>query len=75
MERQGQPWPEKTMMPLIGLILLLLTAPALASDNSLVARVIDGDTIVVGGQKIRYIGINAPEAHRNEASGNVYEYL
>lgn len=63
------------MIPLISLIILLLTAPTLASDNSLVARVINGDTIVVGGQKIRYIGINAPEAHRNGASENVYEYL
>lgn len=28
---------------------------------SLVTRVVDGDTIEVGGQKVRYIGVNTPE--------------
>lgn len=49
-----------------GLIVLLLNISVLASDSFLVIKVIDGDTIVAGGQKIRYIGVNAPEIHRTD---------
>src|SRR3990167_6858584 len=54
------------MIPLIGLI-LFLTIPTQASDNFLITRVIDGDTIVLSdGQKVRYIGVNAPETKRTD---------
>lgn len=35
-----------------------------AADTHMVARVLDGDTIVLaGGEKVRYIGIDAPELY------------
>ncbi|HSG05060.1 MAG TPA: thermonuclease family protein, partial [Nitrospiria bacterium] len=45
----------------------LLAQPPLpgVSEPVEVARVIDGDTIeLVGGERIRYLGIDAPETHR-----------
>lgn len=50
-------------MPLILLLLLALlaAAPALAADITGPARVVDGDTLVVAGEKIRLEGIDAPE--------------
>ena len=53
--------PRGKLLPplLLGLLSLTLAAPALAER---VARVIDGDTIVlVGGEKVRYIGVDTPE--------------
>ena len=44
------------------LALLLLAFPALAEDITGSARVIDGDTIEVAGQRIRLHGIDAPES-------------
>ena len=41
--------------------LLLASAPAWAQDITGPARVIDGDTIDVAGQRIRLHGIDAPE--------------
>ena len=40
---------------------LLATSPLMAADHQGPARVIDGDTIEVGGLKIRLHGIDAPE--------------
>ncbi len=36
-------------------------AASVPSGFVLVTRVVDGDTIEVGGQKVRYIGVNTPE--------------
>ncbi len=44
------------------LALLLLAFPALAEDITSHARVIDGDTIEVAGERIRLHGIDAPES-------------
>ena len=43
------------------LAMLLVAAPALA-DTTGPARVIDGDTIDVAGERIRFHGIDAPES-------------
>ena len=40
--------------------------PARRGDRVLVDRVVDGDTIVLAtGERVRYIGIDAPEVGRN----------
>ncbi|MEE9290942.1 MAG: thermonuclease family protein, partial [Alphaproteobacteria bacterium] len=43
-------------------IALLVSAPAWAQDITGSARVIDGDTIDISGQRIRIHGIDAPES-------------
>ena len=43
---------------------LLLATPALAQDITGPARVIDGDTLDVAGQRIRLYGIDAPEKNQ-----------
>jgi micrococcal nuclease len=55
---------------LLALLPLLLTGPASSAPGNLeatVARVVDGDTIVVRVygrlEKVRYIGVNTPEVH------------
>jgi micrococcal nuclease len=57
-------------IPVLGLVLALLLAAALASAGPLdgtVVRVVDGDTIHVRVgerlEKVRYIGVNTPEVH------------
>jgi len=49
---------------LVVLLFVLLRSAGCASNTEIavVARVVDGDTIViVGGERVRYIGIDAPE--------------
>ncbi len=48
------------MLRFIALIFVLLGAPAFAAPNGTV-RVIDADTIDVGGTRVRLFGIDAPE--------------
>ncbi len=50
-------------MRALTIALCLLVTPALA-DVTGVASVIDGDTIEVHGQRIRFHGINAPESRQ-----------
>lgn len=45
----------------LALSLLLISAPGLAQPVSGEASVIDGDTLVIGAEKIRLFGIDAPE--------------
>ena len=45
-----------------GILLLALTAPAGAATVQGIASVVDGDTLVVQGERIRLHGIDAPEA-------------
>jgi endonuclease YncB( thermonuclease family) len=58
------------MQPVVHLVLLLalLASPALAAERLVGrARVIDGDTIVVGGVHVRLQGVTAPEvAHSGQ---------
>lgn len=50
--------------PLLVVCGLLLSSPPAIAYEASVARVIDGDTIhLSNGEKVRYIGINAPELH------------
>lgn len=43
------------------LVAIICTYQALAGEISGAARVVDGDTVVVGGEKVRLNGIDAPE--------------
>lgn len=60
---------------IIALSLAWLSNPALAVDLSGTARVIDGDTIVIGDTHIRLWGIDAPERQQTcqGKNGDVYE--
>ncbi len=50
--------------PLLVVCGLLLSSPPATAYEATVARVIDGDTIVLSNrERVRYIGINAPELH------------
>ena len=42
-------------------LIVLVSSSALAADLTGVPRVVDGDTIIVGGMKVRLEGIDAPE--------------
>ena len=47
------------MKKLIGILVLSLLWSGISSANSL--RVVDGDTIILNGEKIRFSGIDTPE--------------
>ncbi len=47
------------MKKLIGILVLCLLWNGISSANNL--RIVDGDTIILNGQKIRFLGIDAPE--------------
>ena len=50
-------------MRALTIALCLLASPALA-DVASVARIIDGDTLEIHGQRIRLHGIDAPESRQ-----------
>jgi micrococcal nuclease len=63
-----------TILTIICVLLILLPESSFAASWNQVKWVVDGDTVVlVDGQKVRYIGINAPELahddHRAEPYG------
>ena len=47
------------MKKLIGILVLCLLWNGISSANNL--RIVDGDTIILNGEKIRFLGIDAPE--------------
>ena len=54
---------KRCLSVLLTLLITLACTPS-APGQALVVRVIDGDTIELGtGQRVRYIGIDAPETH------------
>ena len=48
-------------MKLLSVLLFLLASPALAESITGVPRIVDGDSLVIDGVKIRLHGIDAPE--------------
>ena len=62
--------------PLFLLVALILTLAACRSEAGRTVRVryvIDGDTVVLStGEKVRYLGINAPEVAHDEAPGEPF---
>jgi micrococcal nuclease len=58
-EPTPEPTPKPTREPVLG------TAPVGATEEAIVVRVVDGDTIVVdrgfGDERVRYIGVDTPE--------------
>ena len=64
---------------LIHLLLILITfiflIPAYSQDMVKVGRVIDGDTLLLTtGEKVRLIGIDAPESRVNPGAGKQVEW-
>jgi endonuclease YncB( thermonuclease family) len=63
------------MIPFLIAILLLLSPPALAQQTvSGPARAIDGDTLAIGEERLRLLGIDAPESGQacRDAQGTPY---
>ena len=55
------------------LIILLFQQTSLADTWNRVKLVVDGDTLILSnGQKVRYIGINAPELARDDHEAEPY---
>jgi endonuclease YncB( thermonuclease family) len=62
-----------TLRSLIVLAMLMLPLPALAATVEGRARVVDGDTLEVAGQKVRLFGVDAPELDQScERGGRVW---
>ena len=62
-----------TLRSLIVLAVLMLPVPALATTVEGRARVVDGDTLEVAGQKVRLFGVDAPELDQScERGGRVW---
>ncbi|MCO6407365.1 thermonuclease family protein [Hoeflea alexandrii] len=59
---------------LLTICVLVATSPAAASDIAGRASVVDGDTIEIQGKRIRFDGIDAPEARQScqDATGKSY---
>ncbi|MBT5571756.1 MAG: thermonuclease family protein [Alphaproteobacteria bacterium] len=55
------------MIRLLAVLLLLLASPALADSTTGIPRIVDGDSLVINGVKVRLHGIDAPE--RNQTCG------
>jgi endonuclease YncB( thermonuclease family) len=59
------PWSSRALVPLVAGVLLIIwvgTPPGLPSGPIVgESRVVDGDTLDVGGRRIRLVGIDAPE--------------
>jgi len=60
---------------LAALVLLLSCAPALAGEWVGRARVVDGDTIAIDGQRLRLVAMDAPEIDQTcgDARGREYD--
>jgi micrococcal nuclease len=57
----------------VGLLLLVLQQPSWADSWKRVKWVLDGDTVALGnGQRVRYIGINAPELAHEDHKAEPY---
>jgi micrococcal nuclease len=55
------------------LALLLFLSPVVAGEEAGVARVIDGDTIILSdGRHVRYVGINTPEMPMEDFPGEPF---
>ena len=48
----------------IAAALVLFALPALADDIIGNVRIIDGDTLEIGGKRVRLFGVDAPELHQ-----------
>ena len=47
----------------LALTFVVVSTPVAAQDLTGAARIIDGDTLEVAGERIRIYGIDAPESH------------
>lgn len=56
------------MIKVLAFLLLLMASPALADTIMGLPRIVDGDSLVINGAKIRLHGIDAPE--RNQTCGS-----
>jgi micrococcal nuclease len=62
-----------TTMMLVCILFYLFQQTSRADTWKQIKRIVDGDTIVlVGGQKVRYIGINAPELAHDDHNAEPY---
>jgi micrococcal nuclease len=63
----------RIVITIVGLLLLVLQQTGWADSWNRVKWIVDGDTLIlVDGQKVRYIGINAPELAHDSRSAEPY---